>query len=148
MAFIPTPNAVRASVLGTIDGQLCVITLWFVGTAPATTTDLDNLAGALIDWVTLELLPLLSNGYSVFSVNVVAQDTSFAPSVSSSTGLPAVGAVNSATQAPQVAGVVSFRTANRGRSSRGRNYVPGVPENALATPGTMGTTFLAAMRGA
>src|SRR5258706_3108406 len=108
MAFIPTPNAVRASVLGTIDGQLCVITLWFVGTAPATTTDLDNLAGALIDWVTLELLPLLSNGYSGFSVNVVAQGTSFAPSRSSSTGLPAVRADIRAAQSPQVAAEVSF----------------------------------------
>src|SRR5260221_7919165 len=39
----------------TIDGQLCVITLLFVGTAPATTTDLDNLAGARSEEHTSEL---------------------------------------------------------------------------------------------
>jgi len=145
MAFIPTPNCVRSSLVGVVSSQLAVNTLWFQGLGPADASALSDLNDALIDWYTGSILPLLSNGFALDAVNSIAQDTSFAPSVSTTGGLPAVGAVNSATQAPQVAGVVSFRTPNRGRSARGRIYLPGVPENALDTPGTMNSTFRAAV---
>jgi len=148
MAFIPTPNAVKCAVVGTIDSQECTTTLWFLGAGPAGVSDLSTLALAVIDWMTNEVLPLLSNGYALDAVEAYAQDSNTAPAITNVTGLPAVGAVNSATQAPQVAGCITFSTINRGRTSRGRNYIPGIPTNALATPGTMGNTFLAAMQAA
>lgn len=135
----------RATILGTVDGQDAFNTLWFLGAAPADVSALETLGDDLIVWVSTQFLPHLSNGYSVTAVNCVAQDSDTAPSVTRNGGLPATGAINSPTQAPQVAGVITFRTINRGRSGRGRNYIPGIPESALSSPGSMGSTFRNAM---
>jgi hypothetical protein len=148
MAFIATPNAVRATLLGKVDSQDAFMTLWFLGSSPAGISDLTTLGDFIIDWAASELIPLLSNGYTLDAVNCVAQDTNFAPSVTVSTGLPLAGSVNSPTQAPQVAGVVTFRTANRGRTSRGRNYIPGIPESGLSSPGNMSVGTIAAIKAA
>lgn len=141
MAFIPTPNVVRAAMQGSVNGNDQVYTLWAIGAAPATLTDLQNLGQALIAWALADILPVLSNGYSLDSVYLLAQDTSFAPFWTETTALPAVGAINSPVIEPQTAPVVKFATPNRGRSGRGRNYVPGCPLSALASPGVVSNTF-------
>lgn len=148
MSFIPTPNAVRVALQGKVNSNDQVITLWFLGVAPAGISDLTDLAGDLETWATSNFLTLLSNGYTLDNIYLAAQDSSTAPALVHTGALPAIGAVNSPVIEPQTAPVVKFRTAARGRSGRGRNYVPGCPLNALSSPGVVGTTFKNALLGA
>jgi len=141
MTFIPTQNTVRAAMQGEVNSNDQVVTLWFVGAAPATAFELDALGTALAFWWATELDPLLSNGFSLNSIYLIAQDTATSPSLVYATGLPNVGDVNSPVIEPQTAPVIKFSTAARGRSGRGRNYVPGCPLSALASPGVVGATF-------
>lgn len=141
MAFIPTPNNVRVAMQGSVAGNDQVVTLWFAGASPATAFDLDSLATALAFWWNTELTPLLSNGFQLDSIYLIAQDNTTAPSLVYTTGMPFVGLVNSPVQSPQTAPVIKFSTAARGRSGRGRNYVPGCPLSGLASPGVVSSTF-------
>lgn len=141
MAFIPTLLNVRAAMQGKVNNNDAVFTLWFGGIAPADLAALQDLGDDLIGWMTTDVLPLLSNGYSLESVYLTAQDSDFAPFLTRTTGLPAAGAVNSPIIEPQTAPVIKFTTASRGRSGRGRNYLPGCPLSALASPGVVGATF-------
>lgn len=145
MAFIPTPNCVRVAMQGSVNANEQVVTLWFQGATPATGADLAGLAPLLKNWWLTEVLPIMSNGYALDTIYLVAQDSTTAPSFLYGTALPAVGAVNSPVVEPQTAPVVKFSTAARGRSGRGRNYVPGCPLNALASPGVINATFHAAL---
>jgi len=61
------------------------------------------------------------------------------------TGLPAAGAVVTEEQAHQVALVVSTKTAYAGRSYRGRNYLPALPE-ATITAGLFDNTTVDAIQ--
>jgi len=142
MAFIPTPLTAKCTLNFTVDAQDVILTFYFEAEAEFDASTLLGLANALAQWAVDELLPLLSNGISLTGANATGQVTDHAPSVDSDLAFPFPGAVNSPTQAPQVAGVVTERTPDRGRSFRGRSYVPGIPTAALASPGTMGSTFV------
>lgn len=61
------------------------------------------------------------------------------------TGLPAVGAIVTEEQAHQVALIVSTKTAFAGRSYRGRNYLPAIPE-ASVTAGLFDNTTVDAIQ--
>jgi len=145
MSFIPTPNCVRTAVQGHVAADEANITLWFSGVAPADLAALEALGDQVADWAATELVPILSNGYECDSVYLLAQDSNTAPFTTRTTGLPATGGQNSAIQSPQTAPVVKFSTANRGRSGRGRNYVPGVPLSGLSAPGVISAGFEASL---
>jgi len=145
MTFIPTPNVVRCAVQGKVNSNDQVVTLWFLGASPATPTDCQLLGDAVVVWSTTEILTILSNGYTAESVNAIAQDSITAPSTISVGTWPLVGAVNSPVIEPQTAPVVKFATSARGRSGRGRNYVPGCPLSSLSAPGVVGGSFKTAL---
>jgi hypothetical protein len=113
------------------------VTLWFAGVSPATLTDLENLGDALSTWWQAELTPITSLDFSLESVYLLAQDSNTSPFTTRTTGLPSVGSVGSAIVSPQTAPVIKFITASRGRSGRGRNYIPGCPLASLSTPGVI-----------
>lgn len=148
MAFIPTPNTARVALEFSYSGQECVITLWFEATVSFDATSLTALAASVRNWAVDNLLPILSAAMSLVQIRATAQDSSSAPSIVYTTGLPESGGDSSAGEDPQVAAVASFRTDLRGRSYRGRNYVPGITVNARSAVGLMSTTFVAALAAA
>lgn len=145
MAFIPTANAVRVAFQGSVNSNDAVVTMWFLGAAPASSSDLIVLAGFLDDWWVAEIEPLQSNGYQLDSIYLLAQDSSLAPFYTYTTGMPHVGSVNSPVIEPQTAPVIKFATSARGRSGRGRNYFPGCPLSAESSPGVVSGTFKTAV---
>jgi len=121
------------------------MTFWFEALVEFDAATLLVLANALAQWAVDELMPILSNGITLVGANATGQVNDHAPSVNSDLSFPFPGAINSPTVAPQVAAVVTTRTQDRGRSFRGRNYVPGIPTSALSAPGSLGSTAAAAL---
>jgi hypothetical protein len=117
-----------ARIRGRLDGQEIINTLYFaLETGPITGTNLASLASTLDSWWSGYILPNLSQDYSYTGVEVVdlgAQNGAFAfNDLTSGSGEYAGPALPN-----NVAMVVTFVTAVRGRSFRGRNYVTAIPE--------------------
>lgn len=143
MAFIPTPKTARCALEFSISTQTAVMTLWFEAEAEWSETALEDLGSALVTWVLGELLPLLSHLLTFDGVRATSQESSSAPSVFVPAPPSSVGGDPNAALSTQVASVVTFETGLRGRSFRGRNYVPGIPTDWQATPGSTNTSTLA-----
>lgn len=126
MAFIPTPNNARVAIRQSLFGQDIINTLWFEGTIPFNDTLLASLNADVIAWWDANLRPLLSDDISLEEVTSIAQDSLTAPSASTVAILPGTAAGGSAPG--NVCLTVTFKTFQRGRSGRGRNYVSGIRE--------------------
>lgn len=147
MAFIPVPNVAQAQVFGRIDGQTTINDLYFATEAPPVTLgQLDALALALDAWFSASILTLLSASYSYEHVRVrdLTSQAGFVVERSDSAG---PGGAGGAFVPNNVAPCISFRTAIAGRSGRGRNYIPGVPQSVISgntiSPGFIADTTIA-----
>lgn len=128
MAFQPVPNVAEVRVRTVVDNQNLLNILHFAHeTGPITGTNLAELLGIVDAWYSSAILPWLSadltyrgvDGYDISIPNGVywGDSTSAGPGGSGGESMPG-----------NVAFVVKFYTAERGRSGRGRNYIPGIPE--------------------
>lgn len=131
MAFIPTLNAIKVTIIGSIAGQQVVIDITIGTPGAVTMTDLENAAADVEDWFTNELIPILTNSYTASEIKAYDLTSASAPVVTNPVSL--TGAVNSPPVSNNVALVTSFLTAGRGRSARGRNYLAGL-QAAGGTP--------------
>lgn len=143
MAFQPVPDVAHARIVGKADGQDTINDLYFeisgTGISP---TSLLNIATALDAWASTQLAPLLSEDWQYLRTD--ATDLTAANSFQVSVGTPAVGGVTSEAAPNNVAACISFQTGIGGRSFRGRNYVPGIPNSAI-TLNTLSNTFMGAL---
>lgn len=146
MAFIPFPvGTVEAIFHYFLNGIPVANSLGFatVGGAPATVTDGQNLANALNTWANLNLADWQSENL-VYSDCTVYDLTSAGGWVANETN-SGPGSITTGTPPNQVSMTVTFQTANRGRSFRGRNYIVGLPEADLQDPKTWGATIIGKM---
>jgi hypothetical protein len=141
MPFIPAPNTLQVRMRGNWGTQLWENTLYFEGSAGVSTALANQLGAALVTWWGTHFQPILSNSLALGQVYItdMTADNSFV--VVYTTGLPLVGQNTTESLPYNCAFVVSLRTANRGRSGRGRNYVPGLTEAQQA-----GSTIAAGTR--
>jgi len=124
LAFIPTINCIKIVIIGDLLGQQVVIDIT-IGTPTAPSiSDLDDAADAIEDWLTTELLPELTTSLLVEEIKAYDMTSSISPVVSHFVSL--AGSVAAPAVPNNVALVASFRTDNRGRSGRGRNYLAGL----------------------
>lgn len=140
MTFIPTVDAIRVAIEGTWQGNQWVLTLWLGVNHSIDVSDLSNAVADVSSWYAAKIKPLVVDGILPNSVRAVDQSTATSPSHVAA--LSAAGSVATGGVANNTPLVVTFRTANRGRSSRGRNYVPGAPANQGSSAGP-GATFQA-----
>lgn len=141
MPFVPVPNTVLAEIRMLFSSQKIENTLWFdLGVTPAP-TDMLALANGLSSWWINEYAPLVSIGVQLREVVVTDMSSATGPQVSFSPATPAFGANTSAVKPSNAAATVSFRTASRGRSFRGRNYIPGLTQDTL-NGDTLQTAFM------
>jgi hypothetical protein len=145
MAFIPTPGAVRTALVQSYDNQTIVNTLWGYKNAVISPTDLDNMNGVAILWWQTNILPYVGAGMTLNSCTSYDQSAADAPSL---TELVTSGNQGTYTGAPlpgNVSIVISFRTANRGRTSRGRMYIGGLTAQAQGAANEITSGFRTAM---
>jgi len=131
--FVPFANCAEAVCIGSMAGQAAYLTLGFQHVGPFIGTDLQNLADGMANWLVGALAPLQHAGITWSQVKVTDLTTVSSPVVVSTLGLPVNGSVGGAALTNQVAMVMSFKTALRGRSFRGRNYIPSLPPADLAS---------------
>lgn len=141
MAFIPVANTAEVSILMLLDNQQIENTLWFEFPSNPDTAMLEDLCQAVIDWWTAEIAPYLSFEVSLRGVRAVSMNSSTAPTAELTPASPVTGGINSSSQPGNVAWSVQFKTAARGRSARGRNYIPGIPASQLASMNTVASAW-------
>ncbi len=142
MAFQPAPSIVLTTIEGRMDNQLTINDLnWFASGAVDSGSILALLTG-LSTWVTDEFAPLLSRDWA--STRIRAVDLAVQTGLGIEVAVTATGGVDQEAAPNNVAACVSLRTDQRGRSGRGRNFVPGIP-NSLITLNTLDSGFIGSL---
>lgn len=136
MAFIPGPKVAMVTVNATIDEQELQNTLYFRLNAPAPSwpqVSLELLVKEVRDYWASAWQPTASDRITFRGVE--ASDLTSADGITAAIdwGLPATGGQSLALLPNNCSLAVSFRTARRGRSYRGRNYIVGIPENQVVS---------------
>ena len=143
MPFQPVPDVAQVVLEGRQDGQATINDLYFqISGGGITPTNIQALNTAVKNWFTGNLAPLLSEDWSALrsrALDLGAADGAYNEQQATATGGEASEAAPN-----NVAVCMSFRTAQRGRSSRGRNYIPGIP-NVSITLNTVDSAFLASL---
>lgn len=140
MAFVPVPNGFLARVRYTLFDQLIENTLWFI-TADPPSEVLTPIASTVLDAWGDNVMPLLSQDLTLREVYVTDESEQNGGSATATFGTgPLAGGVSNSGLPGNVALCVSFRTAQRGRSFRGRIYLPGLYETAV-TGNQIGSTI-------
>lgn len=131
MAYVPVEDTVQAELVFEWNGEIVENTLYFLKVGGWTTSGLTTLASSLAAWWIDELAVGLTSELLLTDVKVTDLSTQFAPSITYPVSPPEAGDILTDSVPNNVAVVVSFRTDARGRSFRGRNYVPGLPESSV-----------------
>jgi hypothetical protein len=141
MIFVPVPNTAKIELVYSIDGQTLENVMHFVGANPPTETDLTNLAAdARLMWHgTFRNIQAL--GCQLVKIKATDCSSEDGAAIEYTTLLPDTGTISEEMMSNNVTACVSLKTAKRGRSYRGRIYVPGLPISAVST-NTLTTTVV------
>jgi hypothetical protein len=140
MTFVPVANVAQITLEGTVDRQQTINDIYFeVSGGGITPTNLLDITSAAAIWFQTQLAPLLSENWS--AIRARGRDLTAPLSfIAEATAVATGGEANEA--APNnVAACIKLGTAVAGRSFRGRNYVPAVP-NSLIVLNTMDPSFI------
>jgi hypothetical protein len=147
MAFIPVADTVLAELRFDYFGQKIENTLYFRKLGGSSVAQAIGLMNDLLVWWTSLLSNYLSEDISLRELNVTDLSSASGYSVSQAAPTPnPTGQVVASGLPGNVAICVSFRTPNRGRSFRGRNYVAGLAETQV-TGNTLDATRVAGILG-
>lgn len=131
MAFIPAPTVAQFNIRYLLQGEQVQNTLYFQRGLGWSIVQLQSMAFNLrTEWGT-NVMQFLSAQLSLVEVNAVDLESEVAPSVTVGGVLVPGGAVDADPLPNSVTFCVKFTTAQRGRSGRGRIYLPGIPNNAV-----------------
>jgi hypothetical protein len=140
MPFVPVPNVAQLTMEGVVDRQQTINDIYFeISGGGITPINLKALCDAVHVWFTGQLAPLLSENWQ--TVRTRARDLTTALSFIAESGGTAVGGVAVEAAPNNVAACIKLSSAVAGRSFRGRNYVPAIP-NSLVTLNTMDPAFI------
>lgn len=140
MPFQPVPNVALTRLEGVVDRQLTINTLhWEISGGGINAVNLATLVSAVANWMSTQYAPLLSDDWTAVRVVGVDLTTQTGPEIVQS--VTTVGGVSGEANPNNVAMAVSLRTSNRGRSYRGRNFLPAVP-GASVTLNTLDAGYI------
>jgi len=129
MPFIPVPNTVMVEVVYEWDSQVVENTFYVESSAAWNEAGVSAILELIRDIIVTDLMPLLNT--TIQLVRLVGTLLDAVDSVSVVLAVnPPVGGSNATESVPNnVSYTITFLTAQRGRSFRGRNYVPGLSVN-------------------
>lgn len=141
MAFVPFTDGARVCIefaIGQIDVSVC---LHFRGQAGVGAPEYQALADQVnTSWQNF-MLPQQVNVLELVQVTVYDLNTSSSPVYQSTNSPPPTGTLPGLSVPLNVAMVLSHSTGNRGRSYRGRTYLPGLSEADLGTRDWVGSAL-------
>jgi len=133
MAFIPTADVVKVALQFQQYGQNMVNTLFLKSlNGDPTLLDLQALATLLTGWVTSTVLDAMADDVTYQRLTITDQSNADAPSLESVVAQGTPGTLTGPSLPGNVTLAIKFGTVGRGRSSRGRNYVIGTPQDAIS----------------
>lgn len=131
MAFIPVENTVSVELRALYFDQRVENVLYFHNQDGVDLAGMADIADHLDTWWNAFMKPYQSASYVFQEVYVTDLTTAISPTYADTSSFGITGANNVSAGLPgNVAYCISFRTNNRGRSGRGRNYVTGLTELA------------------
>jgi len=138
MPFIPAVDCVKVVLHLRWNSQQVKNTLWFKNTPGGSYTNAQrvSLIANLAAWWTNFLRIDLSNELSLTAIEAINQENANAPSTLSVLSPAVPGSFSGASVSLNVAITASLRSNLRGRSYRGRNYVPGLLQTNMIDRGT------------
>lgn len=131
MPFLAVENCILSELRYTANGQKVENTLWFEDSDPPTVERIGVLNDLLFDWWETNVAPLQSEGVELREIYSSDQSSPTGPVGTLVPAEPAFGTNTPNIEPGSVTMAVSFRTAMRGRSFRGRNYVIGLTEDQV-----------------
>jgi len=132
MAFQPVPDVAQVRIVGREDGQITNNTLYFFhsGGRPSF-LDLGDLANQIAIWVGGGIQSYASAAWA--AQLVLVKDLTDATGAQAAAGFSVgTGGVGGGPAPNNVSFAISFHTALSGRSYRGRNFIPGIPLQAVS----------------
>src|ERR1044072_9286965 len=140
MAYQPAVDVAQVLLMGRVDGQMTINNLYFqISGGGITPVNLNALLTTVRTWWTTGVVSLLSDDFS--AERVIGIDLTTQTGARVELAAPAPGGVSGEANPNNVAACVSIRTDQRGRSARGRNFVPAIP-GAAVTLNTLDPTFI------
>lgn len=130
MPFVPVPNTALIEIVYEWDGQIVENTIYYRKSTTPILADLEVLTDEIRAYIIDQLLPALTSAISLIRVVGTLLDAVDGLQVISTTDLPVAGG-GGASQPNNVTICVSLKTASRGRSARGRNYIPGLAQGYI-----------------
>lgn len=131
MAFVPAPNTVMVELRFVWNQQKVENTLYFYDVAGWTLASMTSLATEVFNWWAANIRPSLSVQITLNEVYVTDLASNVSPTFSLVPASGNVGGSANPSVPNNVAMCISLRTGARGRTARGRNYIPGIQLAAL-----------------
>lgn len=143
MAFQAVPNGIEVKFIGSQSGQPVINVFHVDNKAAVTPAALTAVANTFESWWRTNIRGGIVSSYSLDQV--IATDISVANGNQAIVvpASPRTGAVATAAAAANAALVVSWRTAQIGRSFRGRTYVGGLPQSGFVSANTFDSVYAA-----
>lgn len=132
MPFVPAANTLQAELRFDYGSQKCENVLYFQGSAGVTPALASSLGGQLVSWWNTNFKAASPTIMVLREVYITDLTTATSFTVSHTNLLPSAGTSAVDPLPFNCAHCVSFRTAGRGRSARGRNYVMGLSDSEAA----------------
>lgn len=143
--FVPILNTVKIALDILLAGQSLINTFHIARSASWDTGDMSTLITSFSNWLTDNIKGVVCDNLSwrgAYATDLTAVD---APSFYESFAAPIVGTKTGEAVPLNVAGVISELTNRRGRSYRGRSYLPGIAESDRTSEGAFTSALAAAI---
>lgn len=132
MAFIPAANVAMIEIRMGLDGQRVENVVYALRSSGWDTSSLTAMGLAIIDWWSTQAAPLYTNSQVLTEVFLTDLSTATSTAVSVVPDTATEGSLGFEPLPNNCALAISFRTASRGRSARGRNYISGIPTDNVS----------------
>lgn len=133
MPFVPVADTAEVEAVFLLDSQIVEMTFYYQNALTPDLSTLTNLLDAVNAAIRTSLLPFLSSAIQLLRVVGTLLDVADGLTAVSIVSLPAAGGDGSESAPSNVAACISKRTGQSGRSFRGRNYIPAIPNSAITT---------------
>lgn len=145
MTFIPVDNTAQVEFLFRLDSQSIENTYYVTRFAALDLAALTEIADVGLAWLASDYFPQLSNLITCVGVKVTDLTSSSSGTYTAVPGSPLAGGVAQPSEPGSVAFCIKHLTGSRGRSFRGRSYVPAIPHTSLTGTNTINASFANAM---
>lgn len=127
MPFVPFSNTLQVEFIQGLDEQVIENVVYAQYATTPSAEDADTLGNALISWWDTLFSAQLSNTLVLTAIQLTDLSDEESFSITVLPTAPVAGKISDEAVPNNCALCVSFRSAGRGRSARGRNYVAGIP---------------------